>query len=140
MADVVAELAADGGAYDAMVIPGGFAPDYMRRNEDMKNAIVTMLKNGKPVAAICHGPWMFCSARKETGEPIIAGQDCTAFVAIKDDLLNAGANFIDAPAVVSAPIFDHPGGTIITSRTPKDLTPFCRAIIDAVAGLSLIHI
>jgi putative intracellular protease/amidase len=134
MTDVAAEIASDSNAYDAMVIPGGFAPDYMRRNEHMKAAIVTMLQAGKPVAAICHGPWMFCSARKPgSGEPLIAGLECTAFVAIQDDLVNAGAKFVDAPVVVSAPVFDHPGGVIITSRTPADLTPFCRTIIDVVA-------
>lgn len=75
-------------------------------------------------AAICHGPWMMCSARDQAGKPVIAGRRCTSFSAIKDDVINAGAVWIDEPVVVD--------GNIITSRTPKDLAVFCKAIIAAV--------
>lgn len=74
-----------------------------------------MHQQGKPVAAICHGPWLLCSAR------IIKGVRVTSFCSIKDDVINAGGIFEDKPVVVDK--------GIITSRTPKDLTPFCHAII-----------
>lgn len=77
-------------------------------------------------AAICHGPWMMCSARDQAGKPVIAGRRCTSFSAIKDDVINAGAIWIDEPVVVDS--------NIITSRTPKDLAVFCKAIIAAVRG------
>ena len=81
-----------------------------------------MVEAGKPCAAICHGPWMFCSARAEpSGPPIVAGRRATSFVAIKDDLVNAGATYVDEAVVVDGPF--------ITSRTPDDLTPFVHAII-----------
>ena len=74
-------------------------------------------------AIICR-PWMFCSARDATGAPVAKGVRMTSFVAIKDDLLNAGAEWVDEPVVNCR--------NMITSRTPDDLTPFCLAIIDAV--------
>lgn len=143
-----------------MVIPGGFAPDYMRRNAAMKEAIVSMLSEGQPVAAICHGPWMFCSSRKKNGRPVIdgaallreafsgsrqhrvpSGVDCTGFVAIKDDVENAGGVWKDEPVVIGHqpetmdPKFPlRKAGPIITSRTPADLGPFCKAIIAEIAA------
>ena len=110
---------------DGLVLPGGFAPDYMRRNKHMLDAITTSIELGKPCAAICHGPWMFCSARFPNGQPVCHERQCTAFVAIKDDLINAGAQFVDAPVVVDGPL--------ITARTPADLIPFCHALIEALA-------
>ena len=104
---------------DGLVLPGGFAPDYMRRNKHMLEAITTSIELGKPCAAICHGPWMFCSARFPNGQPVCHQRQCTSFVAIKDDLINAGAQFVDAPVVVDGPL--------ITARTPADLIPFCHA-------------
>ena len=98
----------------------------MRRNEKMLDMVVKMVDVGKPVASICHAPWMLCSARRADGKPIAHGVRLTGFAAIKDDLINAGANFVDEPVVVDGPI--------ITSRTPNDMTPFCHAIIDAVAA------
>lgn len=114
----------DLGPVDAIIVPGGFAPDYMRRNAKMLETLVTAFDQGKPIAAICHGPWLLCSARKADGKPVIDGIQCTSFFAIKDDVINAGGNWVDQPVVV-----DH---NIITSRTPNDLTPFCRAIIHAL--------
>merc|ERR1712216_140794 len=113
--------------HDGIIIPGGFAPDYMRRSEAMKTAIVDALKAGKPVAAICHGPWMFCSAKKDNGRPVIDGVKCTSFVAVKDDVENAGGIWEDSAVVVACSDMDGQG-KIITSRTPNDLTPFCHAI------------
>ena len=109
---------------DGLVLPGGFAPDYMRRNKHMLEAITTSIELGKPCAAICHGPWMFCSARFPNGQPVCHQRQCTSFVAIKDDLVNAGAQFVDAPVVVDGPL--------ITARTPADLIPFCHALIEAL--------
>lgn len=115
----------DGAELDALVLPGGFAPDYMRRNERMLRVVVAMCAANKPVGAICHGPWMLCSARvPATGRPVVHGRRCTGFVAIKDDVINAGGVWEDAAVVVD--------GGLITSRTPNDLTPFCRAIIDGI--------
>ena len=112
-------------AVDGLVLPGGFAPDYMRRNAAMLQAIVALCAAGVPVAAICHGPWMLCSARAAPdGPPVIAGRRATGFVAIKDDLVNAGAVFADEPVVVD--------GNLITSRTPADLTPFMHALIEGI--------
>ncbi len=111
---------------DALVLPGGFAPDYMRRSPPMLALIAALVAEAKPIAAICHGPWMLCSARNAAGAPVIAGRRCTSFVAIKDDVVNAGGRWEDAPVVVD--------GAIITSRTPADLTPFCHAVIDAIVG------
>jgi protease I len=114
--------------FDGLVIPGGFSPDYMRRSQPMLQFIVEMLARAKPVAAICHGPWMLCSARDATGKPVCAGARCTSFVAIKDDVINAGAVYVDEGVVVDEE--KH----LITAQTPADLTPFCHAIIRAVAA------
>ena len=116
----------DLGDVDGIVLPGGFAPDYMRRNPAMLAAIVAAVAADKTVAAICHGPWMYCSARLESGAPVVKGRRCTSFVAIKDDLINAGATFVDEPVVVDGPL--------ISSRTPDDIVPFCHAIISRVAA------
>lgn len=112
----------DASALNALVIPGGFAPDYLRRSNKMLELIIAMANAGKPVAAVCHGPWMFCSARRPDGKPVIDGRKATGFLAVKDDLINAGAIWVDEPVVVDGPY--------ITSRTPADLVPFCHAIID----------
>lgn len=114
----------DAATLDALILPGGFAPDYMRRNAKMLELIVAMAAVGKPVAAICHGPWMLCSARTADGNPVCRGRRVTSFVAIKDDIINAGATWIDEAVVVDGPF--------ITARTPNDLTPWCHAIIDAI--------
>ena len=76
----------DHAAFDALVLPGGFAPDYMRRSSKMLQITVAMADAGKPVASICHGPWMLCSARRADGAPLAKGRRVTSFVAIKDDL------------------------------------------------------
>ncbi|CAD7952604.1 unnamed protein product [Amoebophrya sp. A25] len=110
--------------FDCVICPGGFAPDYYRRDEQMKRLVAETLAQKKPVAAICHGPWMLCSAKSESGNPVCSGVKVTAFHAIKDDLENAGAIFVDEAVVCDQ--------NIITSRTPKDLIPFTLAIIAAL--------
>lgn len=104
--------------FDAVVIPGGYAPDLMRRYPAMVNLVRQMAQTGKVVAAICHGGWMLASA------DILSGRTVTAFFAIKDDLVHAGAVFVDQEVVVD--------GNLITSRQPEDLPAFCRAIIQAL--------
>ena len=105
--------------FDALVIPGGFAPDYIRRSEAMLNLVRTMIEQNKPVAAICHGPWVLCSTTA------LRGRKVTGFRSIRDDLVNAGAIFEDAAVVIDR--------NIITSRTPDDLPAFMQAIIAAIA-------
>jgi|EP00966_Prymnesium_polylepis_P214015 protease I len=110
---------------DAIVIPGGFAPDYMRRNPAMLKAVTDACANDVPIAAICHGPWVLCSARPQpNGPPVLSGRHATSFSAIKDDVINAGATFVDQPVVIDGPI--------ITSRTPNDLVPWVHAIIEQI--------
>ena len=111
---------ADVKRFDAVVVPGGYAPDRMRRSPDMVAFIREMAHHGKVVAAICHGPWMLASAE------VVAGKTVTCFFGIKDDLVHAGALYKDAEVVVD--------GSLITSRQPADLPAFLDAIITALAG------
>jgi len=101
--------------YDAVIIPGGWAPDRMRRNEDMVKIVREAYEKGKVIAAICHGPQMLIEA------DILRGKKATCFKAIVTDLKNAGATFIDKPVVVD--------GNIVTSRFPADLPEFCKETI-----------
>jgi protease I len=103
--------------FDLLVIPGGYAPDHMRRCEAMIRLVSDMAEQGKPVAAICHGPWMLCSTQA------LKGRRATCFSAIKDDLINAGAKYVDEEVVTD--------GNLITSRKPDDLPAFLREIIKA---------
>ena len=105
--------------YDGVVIPGGYAPDLMRRYPDMVRIVREAHQQGKVVAAICHAGWMLASAG------VLKGKKATCFFAIKDDLVNAGANYVDAEVVRD--------GNLITSRKPDDLPAFCRELIDALA-------
>ncbi|MEW6658241.1 MAG: type 1 glutamine amidotransferase domain-containing protein [Thermodesulfobacteriota bacterium] len=104
--------------FDAVVIPGGYAPDHMRRHAAMVSLVRDAVHQGKIVAAICHGGWMLASAR------VLQGKTVTCFFAIKDDLVHAGANYVDTQVAVD--------GNLITSRKPEDLPAFCRAIILAL--------
>ena len=104
--------------FDLVVIPGGFAPDYLRRNEGILRLVSTMAEQGKVVAAICHGPWVLCSTQA------LKGKKATCFFAIKDDVMNAGANYVDAEVVRD--------GNLITSRKPDDLPAFMQTILQAV--------
>ncbi len=104
--------------FDAVVIPGGYAPDMMRRHESMVRLVRDAAREGKVVAAICHAGWMLVSAG------VVSGKQATCFFSIKDDLVAAGAKWVDAEVVVD--------GNLITSRRPDDLPAFCRAIIKSL--------
>ncbi len=116
----VAAADVDAGQVDAVVIPGGFAPDYIRRSEAMLKLVRDAFARGKPLAAICHGPWVLCST------PALKGKTATCFFAIKDDVVNAGATYVDRDVVVD--------GNVITSRQPDDLPAFTVALMKAVAA------
>ena len=114
----VADL--DSKDYDAVIIPGGYAPDKLRKFKEVLDFVKAMDDAGKVVAAICHGGWVPVSAG------IVSGKRMTCYVAIKDDVKNAGADYVDEPVVVD--------GNLITSRFPDDLPHFCKAIIAALGG------
>ena len=103
--------------FDILVIPGGFAPDFMRRTEPMIRLVSNMAERGKIIAAICHGPWVLCSTQA------LKGKKATCFFAIKDDVINAGAKYVDEEVVRD--------GNLITSRKPDDLPAFMQAIFQA---------
>jgi protease I len=105
-------------AFDAVLVPGGYAPDLMRRHQAMVEFIRSAFHAGKIVAAICHGGWMLASAG------ILKGRKVTGFSSIRDDLVHAGAIFEDRAVVRD--------GTLITSRTPADLPVFCLEILKAL--------
>ena len=98
-----------------VVIPGGYAPDILRRYKEVNDFVKDLFTQGKVVASICHGGWVLVSSG------ILKGKKATSFSAIKDDVVNAGAEFLDKEVVVD--------GNLITSRTPYDLPAFCREII-----------
>jgi protease I len=104
--------------FDGAIIPGGYAPDHMRRYPQMVSLVKELYDAGKVVAAICHAGWMLASAK------ILEGRTVTSFFAIKDDLIHAGANWVDQEVATD--------GKLITSRTPDDLPAFMRAVIDAL--------
>jgi protease I len=106
--------------FDGLVIPGGYAPDIMRRSQKLLQLTREIFQAGKPVAFICHAGWVPISAG------IVRGKRGTSVGAIKDDLVNAGLLWEDSPVVVD--------GNLISSRTPADLPQFCRAIIAALEG------
>lgn len=99
----------------AVIIPGGYAPDRLRRYPGVLKLVRDAYTQGKVVAAICHAGWVLVSAG------ILKGKKATCVPAIKDDVINAGATYLDEEVVVD--------GNLITSRTPDDLPAFCRAII-----------
>lgn len=104
--------------FDGIIIPGGYAPDYMRRYPEMVKLVRELFEAEKVVAAICHAGWMLASAR------ILQGRKVTSVPAIKDDLIHAGADWVDEEVVVD--------GKLITSRKPDDLPAFMRAVIKEV--------
>ena len=104
--------------FDALVIPGGYAPDILRRYAKVLQLTREIHDAGKPIAFICHAGWVPISAG------IVKGRRGTSVGAIKDDLVNAGMAWEDSPVVVD--------GNLISSRTPADLPDFCRALIRAL--------
>jgi len=108
------EVAAAG--YDGVVIPGGFAPDFMRRHSAPARFVAEIDRAGKLVASICHGGWLPCSAHG-----MLRGRKVTSFFAIRDDMVNAGAEWVDEEVVVDK--------NLVTSRKPDDLPAFLKASI-----------
>jgi protease I len=106
--------------YDCLIIPGGYAPDHMRRHKALVQIVSDAMQQNKVVAAICHAGWMLCSA-----PGALRGRRITSFFAIKDDMTNAGAEWVDAEVVRDR--------NLITSRKPDDLPAFMRAVIEAIA-------
>jgi protease I len=106
--------------YDALVLPGGVMnPDKLRMNKDVVKFVGDFFESGKPIAAICHGPWTLI----ETGK--LKGRTLTSYPSLKTDLTNAGAKWVDEEVVV-----DH---GLVTSRNPNDLPAFCKKMIEEVA-------
>ncbi|GFG53585.1 peptidase C56 [Mycolicibacterium agri] len=107
--------------YDGLVLPGGTVnPDKLRKDEAAMRFVGEFVRSGKPVAAICHGPWTLVEA------DVVRGRTVTSYPSIRTDLRNAGANVVDQPVCID--------GNLITSRSPKDLTAFCQAIVDHFAN------
>jgi protease I len=103
---------------DAVIVPGGWAPDKLRRCEYTLSLVKSLFDQGKVVAAICHGGQVLISA------DVVTERQMTSAVAIKDDMLNAGADWVEQEVVVD--------GNVISSRRPADLPAFCREIIRAM--------
>jgi protease I len=104
--------------FDALVIPGGFAPDKLRRSSTVLDLVREFDAAGKPIAFICHAGWVPISAG------ILRGRKATSVDAIRDDMVNAGAEWVDEAAVVD--------GNLISARTPADLGPWMRALLAAI--------
>jgi protease I len=102
--------------FDAVIIPGGYSPDKMRRSKEMIEFVKKMDQKKKLIAAICHAGWMLASAG------IVNDKKLTSFFSIKDDMINAGANWVDKDVVID--------GNLVTSRYPDDLPVFCKTLID----------
>ncbi len=114
---IAAMQAAD---FDALVVPGGFMPDKLRRDPAVLQLVRQFDEAAKPIAAICHGGWIPISAN------VYRGVTVTGSPGIRDDLVNAGAHYQDQAVVVD--------GHHISSRRPDDLPDFCRALIELLAG------
>lgn len=106
--------------YCGLLIPGGFMPDKLRRDPQVLKLTREFHEQRKLVAFICHGGWIPISAK------ILKGRHATGSRGIKDDLENAGATWVNEPVIVD--------GNLVSSRTPKDLAPFARAMIDFLEG------
>ena len=105
--------------FDALILPGGVRnPDALRMNKAAIALIRDFAAAGKPVAAICHGPWLLVEA------DLVRGRTVTSWPSIRTDLRNAGANVVDQPVVID--------GNIITSRKPDDVQPFTEAVVRLV--------
>jgi protease I len=107
--------------FDALVIPGGYAPDRLRRSQAVLDLVRAFDDTAKPIAFICHAGWVPISAR------IIKGRRATSVIAIRDDMINAGAEWVDQATVVD--------GNLISARTPADLGPWMKALLQALASI-----
>lgn len=108
------------GHWDLVMIPGGWAPDKIRMNDAALQIVRKAMQAGNIVAAICHAGWVLASAE------VIQGRKLTSYRAIKDDMVHAGAHWVDQEVVVD--------GNLVTSRTPADLPAFCREILRLMAA------
>jgi protease I len=120
---LVDDISAD--AYDALLLPGGTVnPDKLRMQSSAVDFVRSFVQSGKPVAAICHGPWTLVEAG------VVTGRRLTSFPSLRTDLRNAGAEVVDEQVVTD--------GNITTSRSPQDLPAFCQRIVEefAAAGRS----
>jgi protease I len=104
---------------DCVIFPGGYSPDALRLHAGTLELVRECYRQGKLVTAICHGPWVLISAG------IMRGKRATGYAAVRDDLVNAGAEYCDVPAVRD--------GNILTGRVPDDLPEFCQEIIKALS-------
>ncbi|TML38552.1 MAG: type 1 glutamine amidotransferase [Actinobacteria bacterium] len=104
--------------FDALVIPGGYAPDKLRRSPDVLGLVQAFNASVKPVAFICHAGWVPISAH------ILKGRRATSVAAIRDDMVNAGVEWVDEATVVD--------GNLISARTPADLGPWMKALLRAL--------
>src|SRR3954452_523986 len=105
--------------FDALILPGGVRnPDHLRLHRNVIDLIKAFDRQGKPIGAICHGPWLLVEA------DLLRGRTATSWPSIRTDLRNAGANVVDEPAVTN--------GNIVTSRKPDDVEAFTNALIDLV--------
>ncbi|MBK6765772.1 MAG: type 1 glutamine amidotransferase [bacterium] len=102
-------------ALDGLVIPGGWAPDRLRMSEPVLELVRDMMRARKPVACICHGGWVLASAG------VLRGRKVTSFSAIRDDMVNAGAKWVDEELVIDK--------QLVTSRKPDDLPAFMKAFV-----------
>lgn len=115
----VAEAGID--EFDGLVLPGGTVnPDKLRLDESAVAFVRDFVRSGKPVAAICHGPWTLVEA------DVVRGRTLTSYPSVRTDLRNAGANVVDQQVCID--------GNLITSRSPADLPAFCQAITDQFAN------
>jgi protease I len=110
--------AVEAAVFDALVIPGGYAPDRLRRSADVLDLVRSFDTAGKPIAFICHAGWVPISAR------ILKGRRATSVGAIRDDMENAGVDWVDEATVVD--------GNLISARTPADLGPWMQALLRAL--------
>tara|TARA_R110002049_G_scaffold114889_4_gene266360 strand:- start:59 stop:619 length:561 start_codon:yes stop_codon:yes gene_type:complete len=105
--------------YNALVLPGGVInPDLLRRNDKAVAFVKSFFENKKPVAAICHAPWLLAEA------DVLKGRKVTSFNSIKTDIINAGANWVDEEVVVDE--------GLVTSRSPEDLPAFNNKLVEEV--------
>ena len=110
----------DPGEFDAVIVPGGVVnADHLRIDKDAQEFVKAMVESDKPVAAICHGPWLLVSSG------LVEGHTFTSYPTLADDIRNAGATWVDQEVVVDAPF--------ISSRKPDDIPAFVEAVVEAVA-------
>jgi protease I len=115
---------ADPADYDGLLVPGGFVnPDLLRQSAAARAFVRAFADAGKPIASLCHGPWVLASAG------LLRGRRLTSWPGLRDDLVNAGATWLDEPLVHD--------GNLVTSRGPQDLKPFVSAITRLFAGRDL---